>query len=318
MTARGLLIWQCLGHIVPVMRTILAAAALVIWPGFVPNVLAKEPPEEVIFEPSTDWLVDFAENRCLLTRLFKSGEREFRLQFVQYQPGDAIHLLMASEKKFGRSKFRARVGTSTDFREYESYHTLDWDSVPAAFVSLSLRPRLPDVNDENARPIWTDREREELTAAMERLEVEIRGERLVVKTGSLRAPMSVMDRCTDNLVESWGIDIAAHANLTRRAAPVDYRDMFDKMIDAPQFRSKHAPDNLIAVVRVDLDEAGLPTGCHTYDDMSYDKLDEFVCEVLMEDTKFLPALDSEGNPIASYYMTSFGLLRFSYSWGSSF
>ena len=53
--------------------------------------------------------------------------------------------------------------------------------------------------------------------------------------------------------------------------------------------------------RLDISESGEPTACHIQAPISEPAFEREACEQLMDEGEFFPALDAQGNPIASYY-----------------
>ncbi len=54
--------------------------------------------------------------------------------------------------------------------------------------------------------------------------------------------------------------------------------------------------------RLDIDEMGIPTKCTVTQSSGYEILNTKTCMLLMERARFRPALDTNGKPIANYYV----------------
>ncbi len=115
--------------------------------------------------------------------------------------------------------------------------------------------------------------------------------------------MAALSRCTDELLEHWGIDVAAHKTLRRKTTPIGSPARWITPQDYPlPLLSKG--DQSIIQFRLTVDSTGKPTGCHIQTEMKPAGFNDVVCAALMKRAKFLPALDEDGNPVASYYINS--------------
>lgn len=131
-----------------------------------------------------------------------------------------------------------------------------------------------------------------------------------IETGHMRGPMQALQACTDDLLRVWGLDYEAHQTMTRRAAPVGaaYEWLANGTIRFQDFALLGGGAN---PVRVMLNAEGGPTECHVHWPSLDADTNESICEQIMENGEFTPALDAEGNPMASYWTVDpiFGLTR---------
>lgn len=56
--------------------------------------------------------------------------------------------------------------------------------------------------------------------------------------------------------------------------------------------------------RLNVDAAGQPTACHIQQSTRPKAFDDAVCKAIMRNARFDPALDAEGQPVASYWLNS--------------
>lgn len=127
---------------------------------------------------------------------------------------------------------------------------------------------------------------------------------LVLETGEMHGPMEAMRACVDELLTHWNLDAEAHGNLTRRAWPADYPKILRSVRRAyPNWmEARRIPGYVRA--RLDVSAKGQPTACHIQLPMSEPDFEREACEQLMDEAEFFPALDADGDPIASYYAVS--------------
>jgi len=121
-----------------------------------------------------------------------------------------------------------------------------------------------------------------------------------IETGTLRAPMEALQACTDDLLLVWGLDYAKHRTMTRRATPAG--PAFEWLAtgtlgfaDFPLFSGARNP------FRVMVSAEGQPTSCTVHWPSLPESKNAGVCEQLMANARFEPALDADGQPMASYW-----------------
>ena len=131
-----------------------------------------------------------------------------------------------------------------------------------------------------------------------------------IETGFMRGPMQALQACTDDLLRVWGLDYEAHQTMTRRAAPVGNAGEWLATGTIP-FQDLRLLAGDANVVRVMVSAEGEPTACFIHQPSLDQRTNASICDQVMELGQFTPALDAEGNPMASYWMVSplVGLMR---------
>jgi hypothetical protein len=125
-----------------------------------------------------------------------------------------------------------------------------------------------------------------------------------LRTGGLQDAMEAMNRCLDELVAHWGIDVEAHRTLTRAVEPQDYDKLVREVME--DYPREMARRRIPAYVRVRLDVSaeGMPTGCHMQSAINDESFERKACGNMMRFARFYPALDAQGSAIRSYYQLS--------------
>ncbi|MFB0613365.1 energy transducer TonB [Aurantiacibacter poecillastricola] len=128
------------------------------------------------------------------------------------------------------------------------------------------------------------------------------GEDFTLRTGSMKPPMDAMRECMTAMVARWGLDPDIQRTLSRPAVPTDrYRVTRSvQQVYARSMRMTGESANLR--IRLDIDEQGTVTGCHSQMPIGHDAFRKNACFNLMRG-QFEPALDADGNPVASYWTT---------------
>jgi hypothetical protein len=137
-------------------------------------------------------------------------------------------------------------------------------------------------------------------ATVTSLSIRVRGTTMVLHTGSMARPLVAMRACIDDLYKSWGMDPAQQKTLFRDASPA--RSTVNHVKAVYPTRALFNGTNAYVPVRLAIDTSGNATSCVVQAE-GVDKLfSDAVCDNLQG--KFRPALDSNGNPVASMYHTS--------------
>lgn len=130
------------------------------------------------------------------------------------------------------------------------------------------------------------------------------GKAIRLETGSLRAPLTALDKCVDNLLTTWGIDVARHATLSRIVAPRESPGNWVTDNDYPTGPLMRGQQGVVNF-RLSVDSSGAVTACNIQQSTRPAEFDEAVCKALTRRAKFHPALDAQGNTLASYYPGTF-------------
>ena len=85
------------------------------------------------------------------------------------------------------------------------------------------------------------------------------------------------------------------------AAPVNLPDV-SRMIDYPPKMAREGMQGVVNI-RLAVDETGLVTSCHIQMPLSDPAFEETSCADIQHELDFDPALDRDGKPIASYWIT---------------
>lgn len=288
-------------------------------------VSANDEEEPLVLEPASSWHMEYADDSCRLLRMFGEDEDETVFFIERYEPGDTFFMLVAGEAVRNRP---AVIGLTRQARRHEvdpvfrfGPHGYEYDGPsqdgtfgesPAAMVSTMqlVAPIRPAGEDEEERfdpteeALDTDIFGQEISAAQEAaiswLEIRGAGQPVRIALGSMGAPMAAMRKGTDELLTHWGIDLEAHRGLTRAVAPKSDPGNWVRTSDYPTDLMYRGAQGLVQF-RLSVDADGAPTQCHIQKSTRPEGFDNAVCDALMRRASFEPALDANGQPIASYW-----------------
>jgi Gram-negative bacterial TonB protein C-terminal len=282
------------------------ALTIVATGSFVP-VKAKEP---LRLSSSSKWHVDYGPDHCRLARQFGVGDQTVIAIFDKFGPGEGFRMTVAGKPvrtntpkdeawvQFGPAEapqqlpfLRGNVGTDTALLFVSSERI----APPSDAELLAIK------NKEHGE--WIDlapiaSSRYEAVRHME-IGKPLR-QPVILETGSLRKPIETLDKCVDDLLTRWGIDVEKHK--TRKQAPVPTENpgrwilSYDYPLDM-----LNAGQPALVEFRLNVGTDGKPTGCHIQATTRPKEFDDAVCKSLMRRAEFQPALDADGKPLASYW-----------------
>ena len=259
--------------------------------------------------PSSPWTVNYDDDSCALGRWFGEGDERSYLEIRRFGPGLGLQTTITSSKWDARNtgSFRYRFGKLDHWRDVKGALSMTWDNdVSGVLFELEIVD-LPDLNDPLEHEIYLrsiDLKAIEREHAVPIDSITLRGafgREVTLRLGSLDAPIGALQTCVDELITHWGIDVEAHKTLSRPTAPTNLREV-PRMMDYPPKMLVRSMPGLVNI-RLDIDETGQITACHIQMPLSDPVFEESSCADIQHALEFDPALDKDGKPIASYWIT---------------
>jgi TonB family protein len=274
--------------------------------------------EPAEFSPTSPWTVNYADDSCRIGREFGAGDDRLILYLERYAPEDSFFLLIGGEPlghPTSDRKIRLTFGPG-GFTRFDPMILGDFGDYKPALMQSGVHLLEQPREDSERSKTRTASDRGEFGIMPERaatpaeeaaitwLEVEPRrGKVIRIALGSMGPPMAALRKCIDDLVSGWGIDVAAHASLTRAAAPLNNSGPWLTAEDYPANLWSQGAQGLVNF-RLSIDATGTPTQCHIQTSTRPEGFDRAVCQGIMKRARFSPALDRNGQPIASYWRSS--------------
>jgi hypothetical protein len=262
--------------------------------------------------PSVPWTLDYDDDSCALRRMFGSGDDQAYLEMRRFGPGLILQTIIGHSRMDARQpvNFTYRFDSDPEWHDVSGSNTVtlanDFSGVlfDPYFVRLPGYDELEDPAERVEYLRTLDLRAIEKEAASRTNSITLRGafrRELTLQLGNLEAPIAALNACIDELMTHWNIDVEAHKTLTRAVTPVNLSEV-GRMIDYPP---KMIQRNMQGVVniRLDVDETGRITGCHIQMPLSDPAFEETSCVDIQHALDFDPALDRDGKPIASYWIT---------------
>lgn len=261
--------------------------------------------EWVDLSPSSDWVLDYAEDSCALRRNFGEPGQAALLEMRQFSPFTPMRITVAtSDFEATRRAPRYRFGTGQDFERYDlpAFGSYGEGGNAASFYGNLIVGGVTSQEGPDTTAKLRELQAEAWAGLADLYLRESFAENLLLRTGDLGPVMKAMRECMDNLVAEWGA--TSYFEQPPTVPPEALRmERWAKPIVA------RFPRNLLrerepAIVRVRLliDETGKVNACMVQEPVVDAEYEAFVCDIMLNEAMYNPAHDGEGSPLASFYV----------------
>lgn len=294
------------------LSSILACAAMA------PLIVGAAQP--VRLQPSSPWVVDYAQNSCRLVRTFGEGQQLVKLEFQSPAPGETSLLLEGKPLSTDTSTVWATflpidskplVGTAASTVTRGDPAML-WSSVPmlpdatAAKIKAEeeqlhrkpeVRPPALSLDERESRRA----QRHTFATTATELEVFTRSDRTVIlETGSLGDAFAAFDQCSRDSLSDWGIDPDVQDKIVRDAwAPNS--DRWITSGDYPQNMLDRDEESVVNL-RVQVDATGKVSNCTSLSHFNAPDFNRISCALVEKRAHFQPAELADGTKVPSYFL----------------
>ena len=262
-------------------------------------------------QPTSQWVVDYADDSCSLGRSFGEGDRKVTLFFDQFEPGDTFNLTFVGksmDSNYGSPKTSLRFGPSEEQVDATAVSATT-KNVPAIIVEgghrigpltdaeIAARKKAVAGGEPfEPAPIGPAREK---AATWLQLGKVLRFD-LVLETGPMDAPLAALRECSWDMVKSWGLDVEQQKHLLRKAYPTEPSANWFSDNDYPAEMLRGGYQGIVNF-RILVDETGKASSCRIQVSTRPKAFDDVVCAKVMKRARFHPALDEKGKPAPSYW-----------------
>jgi hypothetical protein len=252
------------------------------------------PPEQLAM--TGKWVMGYEPTFCALSGNFGEGDARVTAQFIRYSPTDAFDLKLYGKRfRDNRPYSQALTDFNSDgtYSQDTAFHGMAGD-VPVVMVGIRS---LVEADRSGSPP-------ETVTPAMEagitNVSISMADKsafRLMLP--SMGPAMGALRNCTRDLVRQWGFDPDVQSQLISKPEPRN-PERWLRYDDYPE-AALHRGENIILRYRLNVDASGKSTHCEILQATSAESA-TLTCTKLMQRAKFKPAIDSSGQPVASYYV----------------
>ena len=281
--------------------------------------------EPVRLQPSSQWVLDYAEDSCRLIRLFGQGDDETKLLLESVAPGNLTMVVMGKRVRasLDESKVSARflpvqekgfLGAAQ--RTQDNQAAVLWTSVPlvanielddkkmpeearkaVALARSGVRPPAQDISTRN----FLRQAHETLEAETTALEIKIPGHTPVdLETGSLKEPMKMFAQCDRDLLHDIGLDPDVQDRIVRPVWAPKPNSWFTASIYPKSALSKG--EEVSVLIRLLVDASGRVTECTSLSQFDAPDFKKAVCDAAMKYATFQPAELADGTKVPSYFV----------------
>ncbi|WAT18670.1 energy transducer TonB [Aurantiacibacter sp. MUD11] len=259
------------------------------------------------FDPASNWVMDYGEDSCALRRAYADAEgRTVYVDMRQVAPGTWLTFTVFSEDlERMPEEVRYRFEPDDENSDVGFAFALDFGETARGFRFsgdyLRKEERPDDWEDyQNVDPsILAAREAE--VSAM----VILEGfeDSILLRTGSLTGPMQAMRACLDDLMSGLGVDPEVQRTLSRRAEPVNDISISQNLgADFPRAMIRDRQSATMQV-RLVVGPDGRVSDCSIIGIVGPPDYGEAACGSFSRYARFEPALDADGNPVATLWNT---------------
>lgn len=255
------------------MRHIVGLAMAVLLSA--PTARAQEAP--VVLQPSSRWQVNYADNECQLLRSFGTGDQMVALRFARSASSDTYDFVLAGPALPSLS------------RHLRITMRLDPQGIEAQYDGFSSRL---DGQDGRFLRIF-DADVSLLSQFTPDQIMTVRAQDTVTRLNltNVRAALAALQTCRDDLLTSWGFDLAAYRALQSPPIPIGNEANWVRSEDYPS-----TWESGLTTVRLVVGASGSVSSCAVVVTSGEVRLDNAACNALSRRARFEPAIGADGAP----------------------
>jgi len=227
--------------------------------------------------PAHQWVVDYSQTACTLGRRVDGDDTPI-IAFnasLGAEPGELVVVDAGPEleqRLDGEIQVRLDDGPSNTIRGKQDVRN------GRSIISFSPMPEDFLARVAGARQLSLGNGHETL---------------IVLPMPNANGAVEQLSRCNDDLLQSWGVDVAARRALSRKPRARNFDWAFAIM--------PRRDTNLVFVANVSA--RGVPLDCRVVVSSQNPRMDQELCTRMRGSARFEPALDGGGHPIAAQYVT---------------
>ena len=284
----------------------LALAGAMLGSGMAPAAAQEE---TRAFTRTGQWQLEAADEECRIARVFTNGDQQIALALERNSASAAARLVLVSNalttyrtsEELGFRFLPDGDQRSARYLQSEMADGQQYFNLGDVWFGTVDPPSPGTPPPAPGTPIYDRAAEQAYAAAITAIEFNTGLTQTArLETGSLRAAITALQACTDDLLRSWGLDWERHQSMTRRATPdgnaVDWVPGLVSLF--PDWLGFWGSRNSFLVL---VDAEGHPTRCTVQRPSLDASKNERICNGFMANGRFLPALDANGQPMASYW-----------------
>lgn len=262
----------------------------------------------ILVEPTSPWNIDFGDSRCRLGRLFGNDEDPYALFIEQTGPssGFSITLAGAQLKRFQKAKYlEMAMERDEPIDRYEYFTAGELGNIGPAviFTAVTLKDPIQSSNSSaSERAQRSAKINLDEAATVDRFVLKRLNRIVSFETGNMKAPLEALNRCSRSFLIDWGLDPEKHDLYT----PAKWRnseEVIREIVSRYPLEALKQGEQGIFRMRVIIEKDGSVSDCMLDNATINESLQSPACEE-MSAAQFEPALDENGQPMRSFYITN--------------
>jgi hypothetical protein len=279
-------------------------------------VAATQP---VRLQPSSQWILDYAENSCRLIRTFGEGKTKTVLLLESEAPERMDMLVIGkpfeSNKEEVGARFQPVDGKIFKGRQAESSTNGD-PAILWSYINLLPETVIEDLEKRAAEkrskpgvrppPInLTEQgslrsQRQQFAERATELEIQTRRDHpVILETGSMGEPIGMFNKCSRDSLKDWGVDPDLEDKIVRPVWASDPSRWFDSD-DYPKDMVMRGVESEVSV-RLLVDASGKVTKCTSLSHFKEPEFNQITCANIIKRAHLSPAELADGTRVPSYY-----------------
>lgn len=265
------------------------------------EAIAREP---MVLSASTNWNIDYAEDKCRLIRHFGEGENKVELHFEQATQHPYYNIALFGEPVDStRGEVMEVAFGPAEGSSERSYFSGDLKGkIPFLLMhGIHLAPVPEDIRQGDFVVVDIGSEREK---AIQNLTLS-KGLRrpLRLELGPMDEPLAAMRVCVADLIETLKIDDEGLAQVVTGPKPVNEKKMARTMQQTYPTRMLRRGQGGTVSVQLIVNAEGKPTVCQIAQSDRPAAFDDLVCLGLLQTAEFTPAIGPDGEARFGMYST---------------
>jgi hypothetical protein len=246
-------------------------------------------------QPTGKWTIHSTASHCVLSRDYGSAGKPLILNFQKMPLRDALELVV-SRKARSLPPNHGTVVQSTGATKTQDSRFIAYDAIGGVRrIAFGLEPEVSKA-----------------AAISGVLALQVAGElNEHFAVPEFDDAFQALDACAMNLGKSWGIPIEHQKQVKQGVRAVGPISSYFGSDDYPRSALLDRTSG-ISGVQVSVDQNGKPTNCIMRPSTGVASLDERTCGIFMNRVHFTPAINLEGQPVASFYVNEINWLMLNF------
>jgi hypothetical protein len=279
---------------------------------FAPAIAADEYPADLLankdvlrLKPVTAWNIEYADQKCRLSRMFGEADSLYLLYLEQVSPNPVFTLAAAGpEMEYFQRGGPLKLGfaDTAPAVKIETRRELSFEKLGSGILMSGVRLPQPNPDAAEAKDPVSGKLDRQAANAVERIVMARASKALSFETGRLGQAFDALNTCTSDLIRQWGFDPDL-PRPERSPEPLNILSVAKRIQENYPPGAARKGESGMFNARLVVEADGSVSECHLDATSITEALKPTACRELRR-LHFKPALGSDGQPMRWYYNTS--------------